>query len=88
MTSGPLDQEAGARLRHEPAPLVALFLAQEGLEMLQVSRILMRCGLSLTEAKQAIDESGAWPGRSEVEGRLLDPKYLDALEGWDPESAS
>ena len=44
------------------------------------------CGLSLTEAKQAIDEGGAWPGRAEMEAELLDPKCLEELDGWDPAS--
>ncbi len=55
----------------DPA-LVAKLLAEEGADALQTTKALRACGLSLTEAKAAIDGSGCWPERAEFEAQLFD----------------
>lgn len=72
--------EACARLRGGEQPAaVARYLAQRGAEMLDVSRVLKSCGLSLSQAKAAIDASGMWPLRAHEEADLF-----DRLAEWDP----
>lgn len=75
-------KEACLKLHQGESPVsVVRFVAARGGELLDVSNVLMHCGLSLTVTKRAIDDSGLWPS-----GAAFEDAFHKFLETWDPSS--